>query len=72
VSEMVLTIQRTLSSEAVVIVVGVAAAVLLLVHLVRRELREMSPPGLRYLVPGAALTASFLALATLRFLTLGR
>ena len=66
---MAAAIQDLLSTGAVVVVVGLAAVLLLVVDLVRREVQGSA--GQRYLIAGALLTVAFVALAALRFVTLG-
>lgn len=59
-----------LSTAAVVAVVGLAAVGLFFVDLVRREWVGSRPVSGHYRIYGAALTAAFVALVTLRFLAL--
>jgi len=66
---MAATVQDLLSTAAVVVAVGLAAVCLLVADLVRREVRESAGP--LYLISGSVLTAAFLAVATIRFVTLG-
>jgi hypothetical protein len=67
---MVKDVLDLMSTAAVVAVVGVAALGLLFVDLVRREL-VARPVAVRYRSYGVALTLVFVALVTLRFVTLG-
>ena len=68
---MVTSLMDLLSTAAGVVVVGLAAIGLLVVDLVRRELGGSRPVGVHHLNYGAALTVAFVALVTVRFLTLG-
>lgn len=68
---MILTIQDQLSTPVVVVVVGLVAAGLLLTDLVRSELLEPRAVGRLYLISGVVMTVAFVALAALRFVTLG-
>jgi hypothetical protein len=60
-----------MSTAAVVAVVGLAALGLLVADLVRRELVGPRPVAVHYRSYGVALTVVFVALVTLRFVTLG-
>jgi hypothetical protein len=60
-----------MSTAAVVAIVGLAALGLLIVDLVRRELVGPRPVAVHYRSYGIVLTLAFVALVTLRFVTLG-